>query len=111
LQIYGFTLDENPYDSFPLYLQTSTTAPNYPRKEEVMRKAGLSIAQTTVHVFKSDPSKSLDTVLQYLRIQRADSEETMSKIEETLGAGAIDEETENALIRSLLQALKGTASR
>jgi hypothetical protein len=101
LQIYGFVIDENPYDSFPLFLQTDPAAPNYARKEAIMSKAGLNIAQTVVQIFKSDPSQSLDVVLQYIRIQRAD-EGMLAKMEENLGREVLEEEIENSLIRSLL---------
>ncbi len=101
LQIYGFIVEDNPFDSFPLFLQTDPAAPNYARKEAIMSKAGLNIAQTVVQIFRSDPSRSLDVVLQYIRIQRA-NEEMLVKMEENLGLEALEDESENALIRSLL---------
>ncbi|KAL3894317.1 MAG: hypothetical protein SGCHY_005346 [Lobulomycetales sp.] len=106
LRIYGFIIDGNPFDSFPLYLQTDSSAPLYDRKKALMESAGLSIEQTIVPIFRSDPKTSLKPVMQYLRIQRADTEEALALVAKTRGADAVDPEMECQIAKSLLEALK-----
>jgi len=107
LQIYGFISENNPYDAFDLFLQTHTSAPFFSQKDNIMRKAGFDINKTIIPILYNDPATSISKILQYLRIQRCDSEELLKKAEETLAVDLVDVELEREIVGALVEALKG----
>jgi hypothetical protein len=71
-RLYGFVFEENEWNDFELYLSTNPDSPHYLEKRSLFAKFGME-PHTSFSLTVQQPLP--ETVLQYMRIQRADKEE------------------------------------
>lgn len=69
LHLYGFTVDQNPYDYIQLFLSMSPQAELYEKKKELLEKRGLS-TNPDFYIKKNDLQQFPIEILGCVRIQR-----------------------------------------
>ncbi|KAJ3329908.1 hypothetical protein HDU76_006905 [Blyttiomyces sp. JEL0837] len=77
LRLYGFTIPNNPNDTYTLYLSTHPLAPQFQKKLELLQSHSLTTdsinASASFEMSQSNPLPP--SILKYLRIQRLDDHE------------------------------------
>jgi hypothetical protein len=71
-RLYGFVFEENDSNDYRLYLSTNPDSPYYEQKQMLFSKYGME-PETSFALTDRDPLP--ETLLQYLRIQRANEQE------------------------------------
>ncbi|XMA08670.1 hypothetical protein WAI453_001461 [Rhynchosporium graminicola] len=104
LRLYGFVVSANPNDSYDLVLTTHHMAPFFEKKYKLWVLAGLN-STSTVSLTQTDPLPN--SVLQYLRIQRLNEFDLVSKVpyQKITASERISDSNEVEVLRFLIESI------
>lgn len=102
LRLYGFTIPNNPHDSYDLVLSTHPMAPFYEQKCRFWAIAGLDTSFTAALTLQDPLPKS---VLRYLRIQRGDESDIAALAMQHIDGsyGKVSDANESQVLQSLVE--------